>query len=105
MASSILAPSLKHITEVLALTWRARLTRVAHKAYLSRRTFYLTSQFAGMQVRGQAGGLARGLLPCQVMGRAGCWCGCWACLQAARGAVVTSQHSAGWCSLCRAMCV
>ena len=50
MASSILAPSLKHITEVLALTWRARLTRVAHKAYLSRRTFYLTSQFAGLQV-------------------------------------------------------
>ena len=50
VASSILAPSLKHITEVLALTWRARLTRVAHKAYLSRRTFYLTSQFAGLQV-------------------------------------------------------
>ena len=72
VASSILAPSLKHITEVLALTWRARLTRVAHKAYLSRRTFYLTSQFAGMQVRWQAAGLVRDLPPYLMMGVA--WC-------------------------------
>ena len=50
-ASAVLAPSLKHTSESLALAWRRRLTRIAHAQYLHGNTFYSASQLAGMQVR------------------------------------------------------
>ena len=50
-ASAVLAPSLKHTSESLALAWRRRLTRIAHAQYLRGNTFYSASQLAGMQVR------------------------------------------------------
>ena len=35
VASAVLAPSLRHVADLLALTWRARLTRAACAKYLS----------------------------------------------------------------------
>ncbi len=50
-ASAVLAPSLKHASDSLALAWRRRLTRIAHGQYLHGNNFYSLSQLAGMQVR------------------------------------------------------
>ena len=50
-ASAVLAPSLKHASDSLALAWRRRLTRSAHGQYLRGNNFYSVSQLAGMQVR------------------------------------------------------
>jgi ABC-type uncharacterized transport system fused permease/ATPase subunit len=50
-ASSILAPSLRHVGDALALAWRRRLTQAAHAYYLRGNNFYAVSQLAGMQVR------------------------------------------------------
>ena len=52
-ASSILAPSLKHVGDALALSWRRRLTQAAHAYYLRGNNFYAVSQLAGMQVCAQ----------------------------------------------------
>ncbi|KAL4445411.1 hypothetical protein ABPG77_011236 [Micractinium sp. CCAP 211/92] len=49
VASAVLAPSLRHVADMLALNWRARLTRSAFAKYLVGNTFYTTSQLAGMQ--------------------------------------------------------
>lgn len=46
-ASAVLAPSLRHVANVLALTWRRRLTAAAHSRYFRGNTFYSTSQLAG----------------------------------------------------------
>lgn len=43
-ASSVLAPSLKHVADALALAWRRRLTAQAHEMYLKRNNFYTVSQ-------------------------------------------------------------
>lgn len=51
MASAILAPSLRHVADSLALHWRRQLTAVTHKRYLKRINFYTVSNLAGMQVR------------------------------------------------------
>ncbi len=51
LASAILAPSLRHVADSLALHWRKQLTAVTHKRYLQRINFYTVSNFAGMQVR------------------------------------------------------
>jgi ABC-type uncharacterized transport system fused permease/ATPase subunit len=50
LASAILAPSLRHVADSLALSWRRQLTDVAHKRYLKRINFYTVSNLAGMQV-------------------------------------------------------
>ena len=50
-ASSVLAPSLKHVGDALALAWRRRLTQAAHAYYLHGNNYYAVSQLAGMQVR------------------------------------------------------
>lgn len=47
----MLAPSLKYLADALALSWRKRLTSVAHRRYLSGSTFYAASNLAGMQVQ------------------------------------------------------
>ena len=47
-ASAVLAPSLRHVADLLALEWRARLTKAAAARYLARNTFYTASQLAGM---------------------------------------------------------
>lgn len=47
-ASSVLAPSLRHVADSLALTWRVRLTRAITQRYLSDKTFYTASHLAGM---------------------------------------------------------
>lgn len=52
-ASSVLAPSLKHVSDALALAWRRRLTQAAHAYYLHGNNFYSVSQIAGMQVSNQ----------------------------------------------------
>lgn len=49
-ASSVLAPSLRHVGDALALAWRRRLTQAAHAYYLRGNNFYAVSQLAGMQV-------------------------------------------------------
>ena len=68
-ASALLAPSLRHVADMLALSWRARLTRAAAAKYLAGNTAYTASQLAGMQARGpgrasgwaeRAGGRAEG---------------------------------------------
>lgn len=46
LASAITAPSLKHMTDLLALKWRDRLTVAASKLYLQRTAFYSTAQLA-----------------------------------------------------------
>lgn len=46
LASAITAPSLKHMTDLLALKWRDRLTVAASKLYLQRTAYYSTSQLA-----------------------------------------------------------
>ncbi len=51
LASAILAPSLRHVADSLALHWRKQLTAVTHKRYLQRINFYTVSNLAGMQVR------------------------------------------------------
>jgi ABC-type uncharacterized transport system fused permease/ATPase subunit len=43
-ASSILAPSLRHVADALALTWRRRLTRATLGAYLKPNIFYSVTQ-------------------------------------------------------------
>ena len=48
-ASAVLAPSLRHVADALALTWRKRLTAAAHSRYFRGNTFYTTSQLAGGQ--------------------------------------------------------
>ncbi|KAL3156583.1 hypothetical protein ABBQ38_000874 [Trebouxia sp. C0009 RCD-2024] len=48
-ASAVLAPSLRHVADALAMTWRRRLTAAAHSRYFRGNTFYTTSQLAGMQ--------------------------------------------------------
>lgn len=53
VASAILAPSLRHVADSLALHWRKQLTAVTHKRYLQRINFYTVSNLAGMQVRHQ----------------------------------------------------
>lgn len=50
LASAILAPSLRHVADSLALQWRKQLTAVTHKRYLQRINFYTVSNLAGMQV-------------------------------------------------------
>jgi hypothetical protein len=50
VASAILAPSLRHVADSLALSWRRQLTDVAHRRYLKRINFYTVSNLAGMQV-------------------------------------------------------
>ena len=47
-ASAILAPSLRHVADALAMTWRRRLTAAAHSRYFKDLTFYSTSQLAGI---------------------------------------------------------
>ena len=48
-ASAVLAPSLRHIADLLALSWRARLTRAAAGVYLGKpTTAYTAVQLAGM---------------------------------------------------------
>ncbi|PSC69745.1 ABC transporter D family member 1 [Micractinium conductrix] len=49
VASAVLAPSLRHVADMLALNWRARLTKSAFAKYLAGNTFYTASQLAGMQ--------------------------------------------------------
>ncbi|EIE25187.1 hypothetical protein COCSUDRAFT_65142 [Coccomyxa subellipsoidea C-169] len=49
LASAILAPSLRHVADSLALHWRKQLTAVTHKRYLQRINFYTVSNLAGMQ--------------------------------------------------------
>ncbi|CAL8461843.1 g1374 [Coccomyxa elongata] len=49
LASAILAPSLRHVADSLALHWRRQLTAVTHKRYLQRINFYTVSNLAGMQ--------------------------------------------------------
>ena len=51
VASAILAPSLRHVADSLALSWRRQLTAAAHKRYLAHNNFYTVSQLAGMQAR------------------------------------------------------
>ena len=50
-ASAVLAPSLRHVANVLALTWRRRLTAAAHSRYFRGNTFYSTSQLAGQRLK------------------------------------------------------
>ena len=52
VASAVLAPSLRQVADMLALSWRARLTRAACDKYLAGNTFYTASQLGGMQVGG-----------------------------------------------------
>lgn len=47
-ASAVLAPSLRHVADSLALTWRTRLTRAAAAKYLSGKVFYTVSELADM---------------------------------------------------------
>lgn len=47
-ASAVLAPSLRHVADALAMTWRRRLTAAAHSRYFKGNTFYTTSQLAGV---------------------------------------------------------
>lgn len=51
VASAVLAPSLRHVADSLALSWRRQLTAAAHKRYLAHNNFYTVSQLAGMQAR------------------------------------------------------
>lgn len=46
----MLAPLLKYLADALALSWRDRLTVVAHQRYLKGSTCYAASNLAGMQV-------------------------------------------------------
>lgn len=48
-ASAVLAPSLRHVADTLAMAWRDRLTRAAAAGYLTGRVSYTASQLAGMQ--------------------------------------------------------
>lgn len=48
-ASAVLAPSLRHVAESLALDWRTRLTRAAAANYLSGKVFYTVAELAGMR--------------------------------------------------------
>lgn len=50
LLSAVLAPSLRFVTDSLALAWRRRLTGAAHRLYLKGNTFYTTAQLAGLQV-------------------------------------------------------
>lgn len=50
-ASALLAPSLRHVADMLALNWRERLSHAAFTKYLAGNTAYTASQLAGMQVR------------------------------------------------------
>jgi len=54
-ASAVLAPSLRHIAESLALDWRTRLTRAAAANYLSGKVFYTVAELAGMRDIDQRG--------------------------------------------------
>ena len=48
-ASAVLAPSMRHVADSLALHWRTRLTRAAHAKYLSGKTFYTVAELAGIR--------------------------------------------------------
>ncbi len=54
-ASAVLAPSLRHIADSLALSWRTRLTRAAATNYLSGKVFYTVAELAGMRDIDQRG--------------------------------------------------
>jgi ABC-type uncharacterized transport system fused permease/ATPase subunit len=47
-ASAVLAPSLRHVADSLALHWRTRLTRAIATKYLSGKVFYSVPELAGM---------------------------------------------------------
>jgi ABC-type uncharacterized transport system fused permease/ATPase subunit len=47
-ASAVLAPGLRHVADTLALSWRARLTKVASAKYLAGGVPYTAAQLAGM---------------------------------------------------------
>lgn len=47
-ASAVLAPSLRHVADSLALHWRTRLTRAVAAKYLSGKVFYTVAELAGM---------------------------------------------------------
>ena len=49
-ASAVLAPSLKHVGDALALAWRKRLTQASHAYYLRGNNYFSVSQLAAMQV-------------------------------------------------------
>lgn len=48
-ASAVLAPSLRHVADVLALSWTKRLTAAVHARYLTGNVFYSVANLAGMQ--------------------------------------------------------
>lgn len=54
-ASAVLAPSLRHVADSLALSWRTRLTRAGAGNYLSRKVFYTVAELAGMRDIDQRG--------------------------------------------------
>ena len=54
-ASAVLAPSLRHVADSLALSWRTRLTRAAASNYLSGKVFYTVAELAGMRDIDQRG--------------------------------------------------
>lgn len=47
-ASAFLAPSLKHVAEMLALTWRTRITEAISKKYLAKYTPYTVAKLEGV---------------------------------------------------------
>lgn len=47
-ASAVLAPSLRHIADMLALDWRAKLTKAISAKYLTGNACYITTELAGM---------------------------------------------------------
>jgi ABC-type uncharacterized transport system fused permease/ATPase subunit len=49
-ASAILAPSLRHVADALALTWRRRLTAAVHAQYFKGNTAYTVANVAGKGV-------------------------------------------------------
>ena len=49
-ASAVLAPSLRHVADALALRWRSQLTAAAASRYFRGNAFYAVAELAGMQV-------------------------------------------------------
>ncbi|KAK9864122.1 hypothetical protein WJX84_012088 [Apatococcus fuscideae] len=48
-ASAVLAPSLRHVADALALRWRSQLTAAAASRYFRGNAFYAVAELAGMQ--------------------------------------------------------
>eukprot|EP00887_Chlorella_sp_A99_P003200 scaffold9.g3200.t1 len=48
VASAVLAPSLRHVADMLALSWRARLTKAVCAQYLAGNTAYTVAELAGL---------------------------------------------------------